>query len=113
VPTRLPEFVRGDGVDAVAEFVAFQMAAREPAAEALARLGWIGTFGLDHVPTAHHVGPQGLYCHQDGGWGVFYTISGPRNGACHVSVLGVFDTETDPFGSLVSEAQRRRVVLGL
>ena len=113
MPTPLPEFAQGGGVDAIAEFVAFQTAAAEPAADALALLTWIRAFGLDHIPTRHHVGPQGLYCHQDAGWGVFYTGSGLRSGICRVMVLAVLPLEAQAYDALVIEAQRRRMVLGI
>jgi hypothetical protein len=113
VPTTLPHFAQGGGIDAIAEFVAFQAAAAEPAAEVLALLTWIRAFGLDHIPTTHPVGPQGLYCHQQAGWGVFYVGSGARSGECRIVVLAVFDIETQAYGELVNEAQRRRMVLGI
>jgi hypothetical protein len=109
----LPDFAQGEGVDAVAEFVGFQTSAAQPAAEALALLTWIRSFGLDHIPTTHHVGPQGLYCHQDAGWGVFYTGSGPRSGACQVTILAVLTIERQAYGALVNEVQRRKMALGL
>jgi hypothetical protein len=113
VPSDLPDFAQGGGVDVVAEYRSFHGAAPDAAADSLALLTWIRTFGLGEIPADHFVGPRDLYCEQRAGWGVFYTAGGAVSGRCDLMVLLVCNIQTEPFNNYVGEAQRRKAALGL
>src|SRR5271157_5089786 len=91
----LPGFFVAQGSDAIAEWDAFQTANPDAGADALADLDWLGDQGPSSIrdEDRDRMGMADLYCRQEGGWGVFYTILGPDQGRWRVTVLMVVSFE--------------------
>lgn len=106
-------FVVAGESDAVEEWKAFQAARPDEAADALAALDWYGDRGPRHIRAEDQncMGMSDLYCRQVAGWGVFYTISGPRRGPWTVTVLMVANFEAVPVTPAANEAKRRKALL--
>ena len=107
MPALPPKFVRGKGVDAVAEFKAFVVAVEKPAAHLLAELIDIQNSGAPSgIPTADGAATsvRGLYCRKLNGWAVFYTFE-PK--PFRIMVIYVARLSPSPFSTLEGEAADR------
>ena len=70
-----PEFFEAGRVVALNEWLAFEAASPNEAADALAELQWVGDLGKTYLGTKVEisVGKVDLYCRQEAGWGVFFS----------------------------------------
>lgn len=114
MPNFMPTFVRGSGVDAASEFVAFQKAEPIQSTLVLGTLMHIRNYGTSNIPSNNHrVRTIDLYCMQTAGWAVFYVAKGPANAAADVFVILTDDMAVNAFNAMVAEASRRKAQFGL
>jgi hypothetical protein len=107
-----PEFVRGDGIDAIAEFRAFISAVGYPAVAFLAELSEWHNFGtFEDVPESDSTGDKrnGLYRRIFGSWVVFYTA---QPFPFRITVLHAARFNPPSFGVVQAEAALRLGRLG-
>jgi|SRR5580704_2067805 hypothetical protein len=101
------DFVRGDGVDAVAEFRAFVTAVGDVASTVLADLVWLHNFGTISDFPAADGRPSvngGVYRREVQGWVVFYTTNPIP---IRITVLYVSRVNPPPHATLEREAVAR------
>jgi hypothetical protein len=105
-----PWFIRGDGVDALAEYRAFLDAVGEPASHLFAELvdvqenGPLSSIIHNANNVATHV--RDLYCRIIEGWAVFFHVRQAQN-RCPIGIVHVGSLNPHPFDALKSEAQAR------
>jgi len=107
MPISPPEFVRGDGVNAVAEFRAFITAVGQPAVHLLADLSQLQNFGsFRDIPAADGqlTRMRGLYRRIVENWVVFYTAE-PL--PLRITVLHASRFDPPPFATVEAEAGQR------
>jgi hypothetical protein len=106
---QMPYFA-GGSVDAVAEYKAFIKAVGDDGVHLLAELIRIHNQGnLSDIPTAdkNRTNVRDLNCRCVEGWAVFYAAPSIRN-RCQITVIHVGKYESNTFGVLESEAEKRQ-----
>jgi hypothetical protein len=109
----MPSFVKGEAINAVAEYKQFAETVGDPAAHLLAELVHMHNEGsASDVPPAdkNSTKVRGLNCRSIEGWVIFYTAQSVEN-RFQVTILHVGNLALNSFGSLESEAEKRQRTL--